>query len=80
VEKFPCSQVWNFVNTLSGDDTKILGLQILKDNIVDPLNKQAQIINQFTSDSMKQTATTLLANITACQTVGIAPDVSLTLS
>jgi len=72
---FNCSQVWGLVNTLFNDDTKIQGLQILRNNIIDPQNKQTQIINQFTSDSTKQRATTLLANITACQTVGVAPDV-----
>ena len=72
---FDCNKVWALVNLFINDDTRIQGLQVLMNNIIDPQNKQTQIINQFSSTSSRQQATTLLANITACKTAGIAPDV-----
>jgi len=72
---FTCSQVWNLINIFNDDPTKIQGLQALMNNIIDLQNKDAQIIDQFVTDFGKSQSQTLLANVTACQTQGDAPNI-----
>ena len=72
---FTCNNVWYLLNKFIDDDTRIQGLQILKDNIVDPQNKESKIINNFSTPSSQAQAADILKDITACQTAGPAPDV-----
>ena len=72
---FTCFQAGNFISIFNDDETRIQGLQALLNNIIDPQNNATQILNQFTTVTGQFQAKNLLANFTACQTQGDAPDV-----
>jgi len=71
---FKCAQAWGLVEGYTTEDDKIKALGLLKDNIIDPENKQKDIIDKFTFSDGKKKATELLANLTKCKTQGDAPD------
>jgi len=70
---FNCNQVLSLISTYTFESDRVVGLEILKDNILDPQNK-ATIINGFNNADYKKKATDILAKATACKTEGIAPE------
>lgn len=58
----------------TSESDKIAALSLLKDNIIDPENKQKEIIDKFSFSDGKKKSTELLANLTKCKTEGDAPD------
>jgi len=68
-----CSQVASLVSTYHFESEGINGLDIIKNNIVDPQNKDL-IINSFSKTDAKKQVTDLLTLIPACKTEGVAPE------
>jgi hypothetical protein len=73
---FNCSQAWGLLESFKSDGDKLIGLEIIKNNIVDPTNKTKQIIEMFNRNDDRQKATNILLNITACKTVANPNDVT----
>jgi hypothetical protein len=70
---FNCSQVAALISTYTFEDSRVVGLDILKANIIDPQNKVV-ILNCFSNADAKKKATDLLTPIVACKTEGPAPE------
>jgi Mg-chelatase subunit ChlD len=66
---FNCTQVRGLIDSFSTEGDKLVALNIFKNNIVDPTNKQKQIIDMFNLTEDKQRATEILTNIVACKVV-----------
>ena len=71
---FTCAQVWGLCEGFTTEDDKLKAISLFKDQIIDPENKQKEIIDKFTFSDGKKKATELLANLTKCKTEGNAPD------
>jgi hypothetical protein len=70
---FNCNQVLALISTHTFESSRVDGLEILKNNILDPQNK-VTIINGFNNADYKKKATELLASVVACKSEGIAPE------
>jgi uncharacterized protein YegL len=66
---FNCTQVRGLIDSYSTEGDKLIALTIFKTAIVDPTNKQKQIIDLFNITEDKQKATEILNNIAACKIV-----------
>jgi len=71
---FKCAQVWGLIESYTSEGDKIAGLELLKDNIIDPENGQKDIAEKFTFSDGKKKSAEILAHIKKCATEGDAPE------
>jgi len=68
---FNCTQVRELLSYFVSDGDKLVALEAFKNSIIDPVNKERQIIEFFERPEDRQKASEVLANTVACR---IIPD------